>query len=129
MHVFSETYCSCEAAQAEDCCGPPAPETCTPAEACDHGACIDGTCRLSLSTTVEVCAPVGGSPNCDPGFVCDAQPEGDPECVWPCFGYLDEDGHVVETPTLCQPGQICIEGLYCISTMAPVPAPTPGVTV
>ena len=77
----------------------------------------------------ETYCKVGGSPNCDPGFVCDAQPEGDPECVWPCFGYLDEDGHVVETPTLCQPGQICIEGLYCISTMAPVPAPTPGVTV
>ena len=79
-----------------------------------------------------VCVPdvVPASPKCaaTPAHVCDAQPEGDPECVWPCPGYC-EDGHVVETPTLCQPGQICLDGTFCISTMAPVPAPTPGVTV
>ena len=95
-------------------CVPPAPETCTPVEPCDHGAC-DGECVYSTSNDMMVCVPDGGSPKCasTPANVCDAQPEGDPECVWPCPGYNDGDGHPVEEPALCLPGEMCIDGAFC----------------
>ena len=34
--------------------------------------------------------------------------------MMPCPGYLDEDDHVVETPTLCRPGEICMDGTFCL---------------
>ena len=96
-------------------CVPPAGGPCTPVEACDHGACIGGTCKFSQSNDMMVCVPDGGSPKCasTPANVCDAQPGGDPACVWPCPGYYDAHGDPVEEPTLCLPGEMCIDGAFC----------------
>ena len=70
---------------------------------------------LRSVTYMMVCVPDGGSPKCasTPANVCDAQPEGDPECVWPCPGYYDAHGDPVEEPTLCLPGEMCIDGAFC----------------
>ena len=92
-------------------CVPPAPETCTPVEACDHGACI-GECVYSTSNDMMVCVTDSTLMECE-GMACDAQPEGDPECVMPCPGYIDGEGDLVEQPALCLPGEICLDGTFC----------------
>ena len=86
-------------------------ETCTPVEACDHGACI-GECVYSTSNDMMVCVTDSALMECE-GMACDAQPEGDPECVMPCPGYIDGEGDLVEQPALCLPGEICLDGTFC----------------
>ncbi len=92
-------------------CVPPAPETCTPVEPCDHGAC-DGECVYSLTNDMMVCVTDSTLTECE-GWACDAQPGGDPECVWGCPGYDDPHGDLVEEPALCLSGQVCMDGAFC----------------
>ena len=95
-------------------CVPPEPETCTPVEQCVDDTCTDvepfGVCMTSLSSGDIMCVD-GPSPNCDPGYVCDPQPEGDPACVMHC---VDPHGDDV----LCLPGEICMDGTYCLDPSA-----------
>ena len=92
-------------------CVSPAPETCTPVEPCDHGAC-DGECVYSLTNDMMVCVTDSTLTECE-GWACDAQPGGDPECVWTCPGYDDPHGDLVEEPALCLSGQVCMDGAFC----------------
>ena len=70
-----------------------------------------GEQRLTSLSSGDIMCVDGPSPNCDPGYVCDPQPEGDPACVMPC---VDPHGDDV----LCLPGEICMDGTYCLDPSA-----------